>query len=60
MPRKSKIDLQVCIRRCNGNKDCWAAVCGEHDFLMATSYSLDTLVKIIGERHPGQAIAVSA
>ena len=46
-----KIDMNIRIRRCNGNRDCWAAVCGDHDWLMATSYSLDALVKIIRQRH---------
>lgn len=57
---KSKSDLNIHIRRCNGSKDCWAAVCGKNDFLIATSYSLDTLMEIIGERHAGQPILVSA
>jgi hypothetical protein len=52
--------MKIRIRRCNGNKDCWAAVCGAHDFLMATSYSLDDLLRIIKQRHPGQRIAVAA
>jgi hypothetical protein len=52
--------MHIRIRRCQGNRDCWAAVCGKHDFLMATSYSLDRLLEIIAERHPGQKIRVAA
>lgn len=53
MPRS---EMQISIRRCNGNRDCWAAVCGPNDFLMATSYSLDQLVSLIHQRHGAQAI----
>ena len=52
--------MHIRIRRCQGNRDCWAAVCGKNDFLMATSYSLDRLLEIITERHPGQKIRVAA
>lgn len=57
MSRKS---MNIRIRRCQGNRDCWAAVCGQHDFLMATGYSLDSLLKLVAERHPGQKIRVAA
>lgn len=52
--------MKIRVRRCNGNKDCWGAVCGKHDFLMATDYSLDRLLQTITMRHPGQHIAVAA
>lgn len=51
--------LNITIRRCDGNKDCWAAVCG-NSFLMATSYSLDALVRIVTERHGSQKITIEA
>lgn len=52
--------MNIRIRRCNGNKDAWASVCGKNDFLMATSYSLDSLIATITLRHPGQQISIAA
>lgn len=57
MTRKS---MSIRIRRCQGSRDCWVAVCGKHDFLMATSYSLDRLLALVAQRHPHQKIRVSA
>lgn len=48
--------LNVTIRRCSGNRDCWAAVCGPNEFLMATSYRLDALILLVIERHGRQKI----
>lgn len=43
--------LDIRIRRCAGNKACWVALCGPNDYMMQTSYSLDTLVHLVTERH---------
>lgn len=48
--------MNITIRRCKGNRDCWAAVCGPSEFLMATSYRLDDLILLVLARHGRQKI----
>jgi len=52
--------MTIRIRRGQGKRDCWAAVLAKSDWLIATSYSLDTLVKIVVERHSAQTITLNA
>lgn len=50
---------EIRIRKCKGNKDCWAAVLGPNEWLMATAYSLDTLLKILDERTRNQVMQIT-
>lgn len=49
---------QIRIRRCNGNKQAWAAVTGPNDWLITTSLSLDRLVASVSDRYPDAQITV--
>jgi hypothetical protein len=53
-------NMQIKVRRCEGNKNCWAAFCGPDEFLMETSYSLDRLIENLTERHGAQTISLEA
>lgn len=40
----------ITIRRCNGNRDAWAAGVGESEMFLTTGLSLDELIKRVEER----------
>lgn len=51
--------MTIRIRRCNGNRNAWAAVIGPSDWPITTALSLGALVERLRVSHPSYEILIT-